>query len=70
MLADPNFNIQLNVSQLDVAVNNIVTEGYSLAEPSLAANGENIPIQGLLGVIRGILSSKVFTNNFRFLPFS
>ena len=34
MLADPQFNISLNVSQLDVAVNNIVQEGYTLAEPT------------------------------------
>ena len=50
MLADPQFNISLNVSQLDVAVNNIVQEGYTLAEPTLATNGESIPIQGLVGV--------------------
>ena len=50
MLADPDFNIQLHVSQLDVAISNIVQEGYTLAEPSLAANGENIPIHGLVGV--------------------
>ena len=50
MLADPQFNISLNVSQLDVAVNNIVQEGYTLAEPTLATNGESIPVQGLVGV--------------------
>ena len=50
VLADSDFQIQLNVSQLDVAVNNIVKEGYVLAEPSLASNEENIPIQGLVGV--------------------
>ena len=50
MFADPDFNIQLHVSQLNVAISNIVQEGYTLAEPSLAANGENIPIQGLVGV--------------------
>ena len=48
MLADPQFNMSLNVSQLDVAVSNIVQEGYTLAEPTLAANGESIPIQGLV----------------------
>ena len=50
MLADPQFNISLNVSQLDVAVNNIVQEGYTLTEPTLAADGESISIQGLVGV--------------------
>ena len=49
MLADPQFNISLNVSQLDVVVNNIVQEGYTLAEPTLATNGESIPVQGLVG---------------------
>ena len=33
-----------------MAVNNIVQEGYTLAEPTLATNGESIPIQGLVGV--------------------
>ena len=40
ILATPNFNAKLNVSQLDTAVHNIVKEGYNLAEPSLADDGE------------------------------
>ena len=50
VLSDPNFDIRLHVSQLDVAVNNIVQDGYTLAEPSLANDGESIPVQGLIGV--------------------
>ena len=47
ILAAPNFNVKLNVSQLDTAVHNIVKEGYNLAEPSLADDGEQVPILGL-----------------------
>ena len=43
-------NVKLNVSQLDTAVHNVVKEGYHLAEPSLADNGEQVPILGLAGV--------------------
>ena len=38
------------MSQLDTAVQNIVKEGYNLAEPSLADDGEQVPILGLAGV--------------------
>ena len=38
------------MSQLDTAVQNIVKEGYHLAEPSLADNGDKVPILGLAGV--------------------
>ena len=50
ILAASNFNVKLNVSQLDTAVHNIVKEGYHLAEPSLADDGEQVPILGLAGV--------------------
>ena len=50
ILAASNFNVKLNVSQLDTAVHNIVKEGYNLAEPSLADDGEQVPILGLAGV--------------------
>ena len=63
MLADTDFNIQLHVSQLDIVVSNIVQEGYTLADPSLAENGENIPIQGLVGVdIQQFILSLCITN--------
>ena len=38
------------MSQLDTAVHSIVKEGYHLAEPSLADDGEQVPILGLAGV--------------------
>ena len=50
ILAASNFNVKLNVSQLDTAVHNIVKEGYHLAEPSRADDGEQVPILGLAGV--------------------
>ena len=50
ILAASNFNVKLNVSQLDTAVHNIVKECYHLAEASLADNGEQVPILGLAGV--------------------
>ena len=50
ILAASNFNVKLNVSQLDTAVHNIVKEGYHSAEPSLANDGEQVPILGLAGV--------------------
>ena len=50
ILADSNFNVKLNVSQLDTAVHNIIKEGYHLAEPSLADDGEQVPILVLAGV--------------------
>ena len=50
ILSVPDFDINLRVSQLDVAVNNMIEEGYSLAEPSLGNNGERIPLDGLVGV--------------------
>ena len=50
ILAASNFNVKLNVSQLDTAVQNIVKEAYHLAEPSLADDGEQMPILGLAGV--------------------
>ena len=45
-----DFNIKLNVSQLDTVVHNILKEGYHLAEPSLADDGEQLPILGLARV--------------------
>ena len=50
ILAASNLNVEVNVSQLDTAVQNIVKEGYHLAEPSLADDGEQVPILGLAGV--------------------
>ena len=50
ILAVSNFNVKLNVSQLDTAVHNIVKEGYHLAESSLAGDSEQVPILGLAGV--------------------
>ena len=50
ILAAADFNIKLNVSQLDTAVHNILKEGYHLAEPSLADDGEQVPILGLAGL--------------------
>ena len=38
------------MSQLDTAVHKIIKEGYHLAEPSLADDGEQVPILGLAGV--------------------
>ena len=50
ILAASDFNIKLNVPQLDTAVHNILKKGYHLAEPSLADDGEQMPILGLAGV--------------------
>ena len=50
ILAASNFNVKLNVSHLDTAVHNIVKESYHLVEPSLADDGEQVPILGLAGV--------------------
>ena len=50
ILAASDFNVKFSVSQLDIAVKNIVKEGYHLAEPSLADDGEQVPILGLVGV--------------------
>ena len=50
ILAASSFNVKLNVFQLDTAVQNIVKEGCHLAEPSLANDGEQVPILGLAGV--------------------
>ena len=44
------FNVKLNVSQLDTAVQNIVKADYHLAGPSLAGDGEKVPILGLAGI--------------------
>ena len=50
ILAASGFNIKLNMPQLDTAVHNIIKEGYHLAEPSPADDGEQVPILGLAGV--------------------
>ena len=50
ILAASDFNIKLNVSQLDTAIHNVIKEGYQIAEPSLADNGDLVPILGLVGV--------------------
>ena len=50
ILAASGFNIKLNVSQLDIAVYNIIKEGYYLAAPSLANDCKQVPILGLSGV--------------------
>ena len=50
VFAASDFNVKLNVSQLDTAVHNILREGYHLAEPSLANDCEPLPILGLAGV--------------------
>ena len=49
MFACPDFNVHHKVLQLDSAVANLVKEGYRLAEPSLAKDGERVPIFGLAG---------------------
>ena len=50
ILAASDFNVKLNVFQFDTAIYNILREGYHLAEPSLANDGEQVPILGLAGV--------------------
>ena len=50
ILVASDFNIKLYVSQLDTALYNVMREGYQLAEPSLADDGELVPILGLVGV--------------------
>ena len=50
MLVSSEFNVKHEVCQLDTAVHNIVSEGYKLAEPSLAEDVDKIPILGLVGV--------------------
>ena len=50
ILAASDFNVKLNVFQLNTAVHNIIKEGYHLAEPSLADDGEQVTILGLAGV--------------------
>ena len=50
IIAASDFNVKLNVSQLGTAVHNIIREGYRLAEPLLANDGEQLPILGLAGV--------------------
>ena len=50
MLIDKDFDIQLHVTDLPLAVANITAEGFKLADPFIAEHGEVINVQGLLGV--------------------
>ena len=79
ILAASDFDIELNVTQLDTAVQNIVKEGFCLAEPSLADEGEQVPILGLAGVdliqrfpefaLTSCMSGAAFSTSLGLIPF-
>ena len=79
ILAASNLNVKLNVSQLDTAVQNIAKEGYHLAEPSLAYDGEQVPILGLAGldiilhfpefVLTSCMFGAAFSSRLSLIPF-
>ena len=50
ILVDTEFAVQFQVSDLEVALENIKTEGHKLIDPCLAEQGNTIKVQGLLGV--------------------
>ena len=50
VLVDSEFDIQLGVNKFKLAINNLQSEGYKLADPFIAEEGEEITLQGLLGV--------------------
>ena len=50
VLATAGFKLSFRVSQLDVAWSNLTAAGINLAESDLASNGEELEVQGLIGV--------------------
>ena len=50
ILVDTEFAVQFQVSDLEVALENIKSEGHKLIDPCLAEQGNTIKVQGLLGV--------------------
>ena len=65
--------------QLDTVVHNIVKDSYHLAEPSLADDGEQVPILGLAGVdiiqrfpefaLTSCMLGAVFSTSLGLIPF-
>ena len=50
VLARADCNLRFRVSQLDVAWSNLLSSGYKLAEPDLVNEGDQLEIQGLIGI--------------------